>query len=217
MEMSWVCLYFIYMIWIGAGAGWTKSILNNKIARNEFENFFQRRDTFTFGVCNGCQMLSALKELIPGSNTWPRFVQNKNEQFEARICMVEVLETNSIFLNGMAGSIIPVAIAHGEGNIDARLVSDVYEKNACLRFVDMHEKVANVDRYPYNPNGSIGGLTGFSSTDGRVLIMMPHPERMTRRVANTWMHSSYQMSTTEEEGPWTRLFHNARRWVEKKL
>lgn len=159
-------------------------------------------------------MLSALKELIPGTDSWPRFIQNKSEQFESRICMVEVLESNSIFLDGMAGSIIPVAVAHGEGRIDIQRARDVFTELACMRFVDTNEAIADVDRYPYNPNGSVGGLTGFGSLDGRVLIMMPHPERMTRRVANTWMSTQDQVNSFEEEGPWTRLFHNARRWVE---
>jgi phosphoribosylformylglycinamidine synthase len=148
-------------------------------------------------------MLSTLKDVIPGCASWPRFVRNRSKQFEARVCMVQVMETNSLFLKDMQGSRLPVAVAHGEGRVEGG-------GDGCLRYVDGRGHVADQEAYPLNPNGSLGGLTGFSSDDGRVLIMMPHPERVVRLIANTWQHPR---NSVGEDGPWMQLFYNARKWV----
>ncbi len=195
---------------LGAGEGWAKSVLFNFALRDQFQAFFHRADTFTLGVCNGCQMLSNLHELIPGADHWPRFVRNLSEQFEARWVMVEVMDSPSILLTQMRGSRIPVVVAHGEGR--AEFTSDGQQSRAAgnglvvLRFVDNRGE-ATVS-YPYNPNGSPDGVTGLTSTDGRVTIMMPHPERVFRTVGNTW-----EPPLKGEYGPWMRLFRNARAWI----
>ena len=205
------CGGFSYGDVLGAGEGWAKSILFNARARDGFQAFFERKDSFALGVCNGCQMMSNLHELIPGSEFWPHFVRNRSEQFEARVAMVQVQESASIFLQGMAGSRMPIAIAHGEGhaefeNEEALLEADL---SGCvaMRFIDNHGKVT--EAYPANPNGSPRGITGLTSRDGRVTIMMPHPERVFRAVQNSWKPDDWQ-----EDAGWLRMFRNARVWVD---
>ena len=205
------CGGFSYGDVLGAGEGWAKSALFNTRARDAFQSFFERTDSFSLGVCNGCQMMSNLSELIPGSELWPHFVRNRSEQFEARVAMVQVQESNSIFLQGMAGSRMPIAIAHGEGHAEfaseeAMLQADLSGAVA-LRFVDNHGKVT--ENYPANPNGSPRGITGLTSRDGRVTIMMPHPERVFRAVQNSWHPEEWS-----EDAPWLRMFRNARVWVD---
>ncbi|MFI8375102.1 phosphoribosylformylglycinamidine synthase [Pseudomonas helleri] len=204
------CGGFSYGDVLGAGEGWAKSALFNTRARDAFQSFFERTDSFSLGVCNGCQMMSNLSELIPGSELWPHFVRNRSEQFEARVAMVQVQESNSIFLQGMAGSRMPIAIAHGEGHAEfaseeAMLQADL-SGSVALRFVDNHGKVT--ENYPANPNGSPRGITGLTSRDGRVTIMMPHPERVFRAVQNSWRPEEWN-----EDAPWMRMFRNARAWV----
>ena len=202
------CGGFSYGDVLGAGGGWAKSILFNPKARDEFAAFFSRRDSFGLGVCNGCQMMAHLRELIPGAAHWPRFERNLSEQFEARVAMVEILTSPSIFLSGMAGSRLPVVVAHGEGRaefqLDPRLALD--EGLAALRFID-HYGLASED-FPFNPNGSPLGITGLANEDGRFTIMMPHPERCFRTVQNSWHPADWG-----EYGPWMRIFRNARVWV----
>ncbi len=205
------CGGFSYGDVLGAGGGWAKSILFNQRAREEFSNFFRRDDTFGLGVCNGCQMMSGIKELIPGAEHWPEFQRNLSEQFEARVALVEIQESASILLSGMAGSRIPVVVAHGEGRAvfvgglqgakeasDSRLVSVVY--------VDNYGQVTT--NFPANPNGSELGITGLTTQDGRFTIMMPHPERCFRTIQNSWHSNDWN-----EYGPWMRMFRNARIWV----
>ncbi|MFT5032782.1 MAG: phosphoribosylformylglycinamidine synthase, partial [Bacteroidia bacterium] len=205
------CGGFSYGDVLGAGEGWAKTILFNNQARNEFEGFFQRSDSFALGVCNGCQMMSNLRDLIPGAGHWPRFVRNRSEQFEARFSLVEVTESPSILMAGMAGTMMPVAVAHGEGRAEfrdaAHLEQCLNNGTLALRYIDNSQQVA--DRYPANPNGSPAGITGLSSEDGRVTIMMPHPERVFRTVSNSWHPSDWG-----EDSGWLRLFRNARVWVE---
>ncbi|MDO6454388.1 phosphoribosylformylglycinamidine synthase [Neptunomonas phycophila] len=204
------CGGFSYGDVLGAGEGWAKSILFNTRAREEFSAFFKREDTFTLGVCNGCQMLSNLHELIPGAEQWPHFVRNMSEQFEARVATVEIQDSASIFLKGMEGSRIPVAIAHGEGR--AEFESDDHlngvntSGNVALRYVDNYGDIT--ETYPLNPNGSPQGITGLTTPDGRVTIMMPHPERVFRAVQNSWAPDDWS-----EDGAWMRMFRNARVWV----
>jgi phosphoribosylformylglycinamidine synthase len=190
---------------LGAGGGWAKSILYHSRTRDQFAAFFDRGDTFALGVCNGCQMLSHLRELIPGSDNWPRFVRNRSEQFEARLSLVEVVESPSVFLQGMAGSQMPIATSHGEGC--ARFDSDEARFGAsftvALRYVDNYGEVA--DDYPANPNGSRDGICGLSNEDGRVTIMMPHPERVALTKQNSWHPDDWG-----EDGPWMRMFRNVR-------
>ncbi len=204
------CGGFSYGDVLGAGGGWAKSVLFNDRVREQFASYFDRRDTFTLGVCNGCQMLSTLRELIPGTAHWPRFVRNRSEQFEARVAMVEVQKSASIFLQGMEKAQMPIAIAHGEGQVEFAKASDLAAVNkaglVALRFVDNQGGVT--ERYPYNPNGSAEGVTGLTSRDGRVTIMMPHPERVFRTVQNSWHPDGWQ-----EDAPWMRMFRNARVWV----
>ena len=205
------CGGFSYGDVLGAGEGWAKSVLFNSRARDAFQGFFERADSFALGVCNGCQMLSNLHELIPGSELWPHFVRNRSEQFEARVAMVQVQESASIFLQGMAGSRLPIAIAHGEGHAEfeseeALLQADL-SGSVALRFIDNYGKVT--ETYPANPNGSPRGITGLCNKDGRVTIMMPHPERVFRAVQNSWKPAGWQ-----EDGGWLRMFRNARVWVD---
>ncbi len=191
---------------LGAGEGWAKSILYHSRSRDEFAAFFDRGDSFTLGVCNGCQMLAALKELIPGAQSWPRFVTNRSERYEARLSLVEIPRSRSVLLQGMHGSVLPVVVAHGEGRADIgaaeAAVLDRLSITA-LRFVDHHGAVAST--YPANPNGSPGGLAGVTSMDGRVTAIMPHPERVYRSVQNSWRPREWG-----EDGGWMRLFRNAR-------
>jgi len=201
------CGGFSYGDVLGAGEGWAKSILFNARARDEFEAFFRRADTFSLGVCNGCQMMSSLHELIPGATAWPRFVRNRSEQFEARFSLVEVKRSASLFFEGMAGSRIPIAVAHGEGYAefaDDAAVIEV-EPLVALRYVD--NRGAATEIYPANPNGSPHGITGLTTPDGRVTILMPHPERVFRTVQNSWHPDEWS-----EDGPWLRMFRNARKW-----
>ena len=202
------CGGFSYGDVLGAGEGWAKSILFHARARDAFEAWFARPGTFTLGVCNGCQMLSALKELIPGAEAWPRFVRNRSEQFEARLSLVEVCESPSLFFAGMAGSRLPIAVSHGEGRAEFATAGDVEGPRplAVIRFVDGGGRVA--ERYPANPNGSPEGLAGLTTPDGRVTITMPHPERVFRTVQNSW----YPRGAGEFSG-WMRMFRNARRWL----
>jgi phosphoribosylformylglycinamidine synthase len=202
------CGGFSYGDVLGAGEGWAKSILFNPRARALFEDWFQRTDRFTLGVCNGCQMLAALAELIPGAACWPRFRRNRSEQFEGRLAMVEIAESRSPFFTGMAGSRLPIAVAHGEGQAEFRSAADEAAAAVLtvLRFVDNRGRVAV--RYPANPNGSPQGAAGFTSEDGRVTIMMPHPERVFRSAQNSW-----HPADAGEDSGWMRIFRNARVWL----
>lgn len=197
------CGGFSYGDVLGAGGGWAGSIRHNPRAVAEFSAFFQRSDVFALGVCNGCQMLSHLQDLIPGTAHWPEFKRNRSEQFEARLCTVLVEESSSIFLAGMAGSRIPVVVSHGEGRVDAEIPSGV-----CLRYTDNGGQVT--DRYPLNPNGSVAGVAGLCSDDGRFTIMMPHPERVFRTVQHSWHPTAWG-----ERGPWSSMFSNAHNWVKQ--
>ncbi len=204
------CGGFSYGDVLGAGEGWAKSALFNTRARDQFAAFFGRQDSFALGICNGCQMLSNLHELIPGADLWPHFVRNNSEQFEARVAMVEVQKSNSIFLDGMVGSRMPIAVAHGEGRAE---FADASHQSAletsgsvALRYVDNYGQMT--ERYPANPNGSPAGITGVTTSDGRVTIMMPHPERVFRKVQNSWAPDTWS-----EDAAWIRMFRNARKWV----
>ena len=204
------CGGFSYGDVLGAGEGWAKSILFNDMARDQFQNFFHREDTFSLGVCNGCQMLSTLKELIPGTEHWPRFVTNKSERFEARFSLVEIQENPSVFFSGMAGSRMPIAVSHGEGHAefanDAATQVALESGTVAVKFVDNYGNPTT--QYPANPNGSPEGITGITSTDGRATVMMPHPERVFRAVANSWHPDEWK-----EDSPWMRMFRNARKNV----
>ena len=204
------CGGFSYGDVLGAGEGWAKSILFNSRAREQFEAFFNRQETFSLGICNGCQMLSNLHDLIPGAQNWPKFVRNQSAQFEARLVQVEVKESNSVLLADMAGSIMPIAVAHGEGHTEYRDEAHkaILKANGqvALQFVDHYGQAT--ERYPFNPNGSSEGITGVTSEDGRVTIMMPHPERVYRAVQHSWKPEGWQ-----EQGPWLRLFQNARKFL----
>jgi len=204
------CGGFSYGDVLGAGQGWAKSVLFHAELRDMFSAFFARPDSFSLGVCNGCQMLSSLAELIPGATGWPRFVRNVSEQFEARFSQVEVLDSPSLFLQGMQGAVLPIAVAHGEGRADFGDPAAAQQVLAgglvALRYLDGHGRVA--ETYPANPNGSPLGITGLTTTDGRVTIMMPHPERVFRSVQNSWHPDDWG-----EDAPWMRMFRNARVWV----
>ena len=202
------CGGFSYGDVLGAGEGWAKSILFNPRTRDQFAAFFTRPDTFTLGVCNGCQMLSNLHELIPGADDWPHFVRNRSEQFEARFVTVEVTDSPSVLLQGMAGSRLPIAVAHGEGRAEFRDDAQLGAARplVSLRYVENDGAVASA--YPANPNGSPLGITGLTTTDGRVTIMMPHPERVFRSVQCSWHPDDWG-----HDSPWMRLFQNARAWV----
>ncbi len=201
---------FCYGDVLGAGEGWAKSILYNDSVRETFETFFRRDDVFVFGVCNGCQMLSALQSLLPGVDHWPRFVRNRSDQFEARLSLVRIESSPSLLLAGMEGSRIPIVTSHGEGR--AQFASDEAQAacerdSACVRYVDNRGEPAR--QYPANPNGSPRGIAGLTNRDGRVTIMMPHPERVFRTVQLSWHPPGWG-----EDSPWQQLFVNARRWVE---
>jgi phosphoribosylformylglycinamidine synthase len=205
------CGGFSYGDVLGAGQGWAKSILFNDQARETFARFFQDDDHFALGVCNGCQMLAALRDIIPGADHWPRFLRNRSEQFEARYSLVEVTDSPSLFLSGMAGSRLPIAIAHGEGRAAFASAGDQQAVESdglvSLRYVDNQGRVA--EQYPANPNGSPAGITGLTTPDGRATIMMPHPERITRTVNHSWAPADWP----GDDGPWLRMFRNARRWL----
>jgi len=203
------CGGFSYGDVLGAGEGWAKSILYNARAYDEFSAFFDRADSFGLGICNGCQMMSNLNRIIPGAGHWPRFVRNRSEQFEARLVMAEVLNSPSMFFDGMQGSMMPVVVAHGEGRTEARDCSSselLARELACLRYVDADGAPSEI--YPLNPNGSEQGLNGFSNEDGRFTIMMPHPERIFRSLQHSWSAPEWG-----EYSPWMRLFRNARRFI----
>jgi len=202
------CGGFSYGDVLGAGEGWAKSILFNTRVRDEFETFFHRPQTLALGVCNGCQMMSNLRELIPGSEEWPRFVRNQSERFEARFSLVEVAASPSLLLEGMAGSRMPIAVSHGEGFVEVRSEAHLAQLESkglvALRFVDNFGKVTQ--QYPANPNGSPNGITAVTNESGRVTIMMPHPERVFRTVSNSWHPAEWG-----EDSPWMRIFRNARK------
>jgi phosphoribosylformylglycinamidine synthase len=199
---------FSYGDVLGAGEGWAKSILFNPRARDEFEAFFGRADVFALGVCNGCQMMSNLRALIPGAEHWPHFVRNRAEQFEARFVIVEVTESPSLFFAGMAGSRMPIAVAHGEGHAEFKSAEQLCaaRKLVTLRYVDNRGRPG--PRYPFNPGGSPEGITGLTTPDGRFTILMPHPERVFRTVQNSWHPDEWG-----EDGAWMRMFRNARAWI----
>jgi len=195
---------FSYGDVLGAGAGWAKAILFNDRARDQFSAFFARGDTFALGACNGCQMMSNLRGLVPGAEHCPRFVNNRSEQFEARLVMVEVMRSPSLFFSGMAGSRMAIATAHGEGR--ALFDSTRGKAIVALRFVD--NRGVPTETYPLNPNGSPEGITGLTTADGRFTILMPHPERVFRTVQQSWHPQGWG-----EDSPWMRMFRNARKWV----
>ncbi len=199
------CGGFSYGDVLGAGEGWARSILFSTELRDQFAGFFARTDTFALGVCNGCQMLAALADLIPGAQAWPRFTRNKSEQYEARLAMVEVLPSPSLFFSGMAGSRMPIVVAHGEGFADFSSQGDPGRLDAALRFVDGAGSPTEV--YPLNPNGSMGGLTGVTTADGRFTALMPHPERVFRGLQFSWAPGAWG-----DASPWMRMFRNARAW-----
>jgi phosphoribosylformylglycinamidine synthase len=202
------CGGFSYGDVLGAGAGWAKTILFNSRARDEFQAFFERTDTFTLGVCNGCQMLSQLRDLIPGAAQWPQFLRNRSEQFEARTLMLEIAESPSLLLAGMAGSRLPIAVAHGEGRASFRDAAHLAaaQPQIALRYIENDGQIP--ERHPANPNGSPDGIAGLTSVDGRVTILMPHPERVFRAVQQSWCPPEWS-----QDGGWMRLFRNARAWV----
>lgn len=206
------CGGFSYGDVLGAGSGWAKSILYNAALKDQFAAFFARPDSFSLGVCNGCQMLAQLKDIIPGAEAWPQFARNRSEQFEARYANVEVLESPSLFLSGMAGSLLPIPVAHGEGRADFEITGDFErcreQKLIGLRYIDAAGRAAS--SYPANPNGSPDGATAFSTVDGRVTIMMPHPERCFRSVQMSYRPKD---SFKDEAGPWLKLFENARSFL----
>ncbi|OSB57094.1 phosphoribosylformylglycinamidine synthase subunit PurQ, partial [Klebsiella pneumoniae] len=202
------CGGFSYGDVLGAGEGWAKSILFNERVRDEFATFFHRPQTLALGVCNGCQMMSNLRELIPGSDLWPRFVRNQSDRFEARFSLVEVTQSPSLLLEGMVGSRMPIAVSHGEGQVEVRDSAHLAQLESkglvALRFVDNFGKVT--ETYPANPNGSPNGITAVTSESGRATIMMPHPERVFRTVSNSWHPENWG-----EDSPWMRIFRNARK------
>ncbi|MEQ1804308.1 MAG: phosphoribosylformylglycinamidine synthase subunit PurQ, partial [Burkholderiaceae bacterium] len=199
------CGGFSYGDTLGAGEGWARSILFNPLLADQFAAFFARPDTLALGVCNGCQMMAALAPLIPGANAWPQFTRNRSEQFEARLSMVEVLPSPSLFFDGMAGSRMPIAVAHGEGYADFSLRGDAATVQRALRFVDNLGQATQA--YPFNPNGSPQGLTAVTTPDGRFTALMPHPERVLRNVQMSWTSGD-----SSAPSPWMRMFDNARRW-----
>jgi phosphoribosylformylglycinamidine synthase len=200
------CGGFSYGDVLGAGGGWAKSILYNNRARDVFSRFFQRENSFALGVCNGCQMMASLNEIIPGAENWPRFVTNLSEQFEARSSLVAIPENPSIFMSGMAGSTMPIAVAHGEGHAEFATNKAQQEVLVAMQFVDNYG--IKTEKYPANPNGSPEGITGVTTNDGRFTIMMPHPERVFRTISNSWHPADWG-----EDSGWMRLFRNARVWL----
>ncbi|MDP1690835.1 MAG: phosphoribosylformylglycinamidine synthase [Burkholderiaceae bacterium] len=200
------CGGFSYGDTLGAGEGWARSILFNPTLAEQFAAFFNRNDSFALGVCNGCQMMAALSPIIPGASAWPKFTRNKSEQFEARLSLVEVLESPALFFKGLAGSRIPIAVAHGEGFADFSQRGDAQAVQRAMRFVDNAGRPT--ETYPANPNGSPDGLTAVTTADGRFTVLMPHPERVFRNLQMSWTGGDIGASS-----PWMRMFHNARRWV----
>jgi phosphoribosylformylglycinamidine synthase len=200
------CGGFSYGDTLGAGIGWARSITFNPVLSEQFKAFFGRTDTFGLGVCNGCQMFAELADIIPGAEAWPRFTTNRSERFEARLSLVEVLESPSLFLQGMAGSRLPIAVAHGEGYANFAFRGDAAKVIAAMRFTDNHGQPT--ESYPANPNGSAGGLTAVTTADGRFTAMMPHPERVFRNVQMSWTDQDISAHSA-----WMQLWHNARAWV----
>ncbi|WP_089963714.1 phosphoribosylformylglycinamidine synthase [Limnohabitans sp. 2KL-3] len=200
------CGGFSYGDTLGAGIGWARSITFNPALAEQFKGFFGRTDTFGLGVCNGCQMFAELADIIPGAEAWPRFTTNQSERFEARLSMVEVLESPSLFLQGMAGSRLPIAVAHGEGFANFKHRGNAAQALGAMRFVDNHGQAT--EQYPFNPNGSAGGLTAVTTADGRFTAMMPHPERVFRNVQMSWTSGN-----VADTSPWLRVWQNARKWV----
>ncbi|WP_341891303.1 phosphoribosylformylglycinamidine synthase [Variovorax sp. YR752] len=200
------CGGFSYGDTLGAGEGWARSVMFNPVLADQFAAFFGRPSTFALGVCNGCQMMAALAPIIPGAQAWPKFTRNRSEQFEARLSLVEVLDSPSIFFTGMAGSRLPIAVAHGEGFADFSQRGDPKAVPRAMRFVDHHGKPT--EAYPANPNGSPDGLTAVTTADGRFTVLMPHPERVFRNVQMSWTSGDLSQLS-----PWMRMFRNARRWV----
>ncbi|MGE8495768.1 phosphoribosylformylglycinamidine synthase [Comamonas sp.] len=200
------CGGFSYGDTLGAGIGWARSITFNEPLSEQFQAFFSRKDTFGLGVCNGCQMFAELADIIPGAQDWPRFTQNQSNRFEARLSMVEVLDSPSLFLQGMAGSRLPIAVAHGEGYANFRFRGNADAVIAAMRYVDNHGQAT--EQYPFNPNGSAGGLTAVTTADGRFTAMMPHPERVFRNVQMSWTDGD-----RSAHSPWMRVWRNARHWL----
>jgi len=200
------CGGFSYGDTLGAGIGWARSITFNPALAEQFQGFFGRPDTFGLGVCNGCQMFAELADIIPGAQHWPRFTTNQSERFEARLSLVEVLASPSLFLQGMAGSRLPIAVSHGEGYANFKYRGNAERAIAAMRFVD--HTGAPTEAYPFNPNGSPGGLTGVTTADGRFTAMMPHPERVFRNLQMSWTNGDPSALS-----PWMQLWRNARKWV----
>jgi len=200
------CGGFSYGDTLGAGIGWARSITFNAQLSDQFKAFFGRDDTFALGVCNGCQMLAELADIVPGAQAWPRFTTNRSERYEARLSQVEVLQSPSLFFAGMAGSRLPIAVAHGEGyaNFDQR--GDRREVIAAMRFTDNQGRPT--EAYPFNPNGSPSGLTAVTTADGRFTAMMPHPERVFRNIQMSWTSGDRNAFS-----PWMQIWRNARHWV----
>jgi phosphoribosylformylglycinamidine synthase len=203
------CGGFSYGDTLGAGIGWARSITFNPALAAQFQAFFGRSDTFGLGVCNGCQMFAELADIIPGAQAWPRFTTNQSERFEARLSMVEVLESPSLFFKGMAGARLPIAVAHGEGFANFAHRGNAAQAIAAMRFVD--NQGAPTEAYPFNPNGSPGGLTAVTTADGRFTAMMPHPERVFRNIQMSWSDRTQQDQNAHS--PWMELWRNARKWV----
>ena len=204
------CGGFSYGDVLGAGEGWAKSALFNERARAEVAAFFAREDAFGLGVCNGCQMMSNLKSMIPGADLWPRFVQNQSERYEGRFVSIKLEKSPSLFFQGMEGSVLPIAVAHGEGYTEFRdaHAAQAFSKSGLVagRFVNNRHDFT--EHYPLNPNGSPAGMTALTTTTGRVTIMMPHPERVHRSACMSWAPKDWP-----EDSPWMKMFYNARAWV----
>jgi phosphoribosylformylglycinamidine synthase len=200
------CGGFSYGDTLGAGIGWARSITFNPALADQIKAFFGRNDTFGLGVCNGCQMFAELADIIPGAQDWPRFTTNQSERFEARLSMVEVLESPSLFFAGMAGTRLPIAVAHGEGFANFKYRGNADQAIAAMRFTD--NAGAATEAYPFNPNGSPGGLTAVTTADGRFTAMMPHPERVFRNIQMSWTNLD-----ANDRSPWMELWNNARKWV----
>jgi phosphoribosylformylglycinamidine synthase len=204
------CGGFSYGDTLGAGIGWARSITFNRVLSEQFQAFFARTDTFGLGVCNGCQMFAELADIIPGAEAWPRFTTNQSERFEARLSMVEVLESPSLFFQGMAGSRLPIAVAHGEGYANFKHRGNRDAAIGAMRYVD--NTGAATEAYPFNPNGSPGGLTAVTTADGRFTAMMPHPERVFRNIQMSWTDAA-KSGGLHAYSPWMRIWRNARKWV----
>ena len=200
------CGGFSYGDTLGAGIGWARSITFNPALSDQFQAFFGRSDTFGLGVCNGCQMFAELADIIPGAQDWPRFSTNQSERFEARLSLVEILASPSVFLQDMEGARLPIPVAHGEGYANFKYRGNAAKAIAAMRFVNHHGEAT--EAYPCNPNGSPGGLTAVTTADGRFTAMMPHPERVFRNIQYSWTDQNSSAAS-----PWMQLWHNARRWV----